>query len=313
MNIRHMEYFAALCEEKSFSAAASKLNISQPTLTQTVQKLEGAAGAPLLDRSRSPFTLTEAGEIFLESCHKIIDIQNETLSRIAEISSGGGTIRLGIAPYRAVSLLPACLKELEKLYPGIKVVVRELVTGAMLEELKKGELDLAVTIKQDYMDADFNCIPLFEEKVLVAVPGDLALRNPLLRGGAERTSPPAVNIRAFDNMDFILLGENQLLGRYFENVFVKSGLKVKNTVRCTEIETALSMANEGMGAALIISSGLERYKEKFGNLVYYSLDTALPERAVNILCGKKHKLSNAEKTLIGLMKGAENEAGNRIA
>ena len=302
MNIKHMEYFICLCEEKNYSRAAARLGISQPTLTQTIQKLEKTAGTPLIDRSISPFLLTEAGRIYLATCREIVEISHLSERRLAEVRNGvSGTIRLGVAPYRARSILPYCLKEFSALHPNVRIHLRELVTDNLLEEMENGELDLAITVKQENLDSNFHCIPVSEETVLAAIPKDMLEENAALRAAAEAGGLPAVEPAAFRDMRFILLGEGQQLSRYFDLIFTKNDIPVKTMLRCTEIETSLAFANAGAGAALVLSTGIEYYKERFPNLTYFSLNTPTPNRTVYILSRKKQFLSEPENTLIRLL------------
>lgn len=311
MNIKQMEYFICLCEEKSFSKAAAQLNIAQPTLTQAIQKIEMTLGTPLFDRSISPIHLTEAGRIFLETSREITAINRISNARIEEIRQGvNESVRLGLAPYRARSLLPLCVAQFRRLHPNVKLIVRELISDTLLEKMENGELDLAITVKQDHLDASFKCVPLCDENVLIAVSAEIVNANERLANAVKIDGIPTVDLSAFENIDFILLGEGQLLSRYFDSFLAKTIVTPKNMIRCTEIETSLALANSGVGAALVMSTTLQYYRERYPNLHYFAVNTPMPKRTLYILSRKKQYLTEAEKTLIRLLGDVTNDSRN---
>ena len=70
-----MEYVYTIYEEKSFSAAAKKLYMTQPALSAAVKKIEGELGLPIFDRSHSPLRLTDAGQAYIEAAEKILNTE----------------------------------------------------------------------------------------------------------------------------------------------------------------------------------------------------------------------------------------------
>lgn len=89
-------YIYTVYEEGSFSKAADKLFMTQPALSISVQKIEQSIGMPLFDRSRRPLQLTDAGEIYIDTIKKMMQLEKEQQQRINDIRSlTTGSIRLG--------------------------------------------------------------------------------------------------------------------------------------------------------------------------------------------------------------------------
>ena len=100
--LRRFEYVVAIAETGSFSRAADRLNITQPTLSKFVQKLERDIGAELFDRSTIPVKLTKAGELFLNVGRRILDQDRQLRKRLRDIGYQQELeLRVGISPSRA--------------------------------------------------------------------------------------------------------------------------------------------------------------------------------------------------------------------
>ena len=106
MTSQQIEYVLAVAEQRSFSKAAQKLYVTQPSLSQYVMNIEKQLGVQLFDRSTSPIRLTQAGEAFVRSAEQIKVIEDNLmneLSDIAEIKSG--SLKIGASTFRASCLL----------------------------------------------------------------------------------------------------------------------------------------------------------------------------------------------------------------
>lgn len=184
MNLQQLEYILAMDELRHFAKAAEYCNVTQPTLSAMIQKLEDELNTKLFDRTTQPVqpTLTgqkviEQARITLRQANLIKDIVKE------ETCSLGGIFRIGVLPTIAPYLLPRFFPELMEEYPSLDIRVTEMKTQECLEALKTGELE-AVLIAGAAEGAHFHSIPLYYESFL----GYVSRHNALFKKEMIRSS-----------------------------------------------------------------------------------------------------------------------------
>lgn len=107
MNTKQFQYVLALAQEGSFSKAADTLNITQPSLSQYIKKIEKQIGLVLFDRTNGDVRLTDAGKVYIETGRKILDLEHRMENSFTDLSNyKTGSLIIGAAPYRAASMLP---------------------------------------------------------------------------------------------------------------------------------------------------------------------------------------------------------------
>ena len=126
MNIKQAQYIQTIASEGSITAAAKKLYISQPSLSQMVRQVEKELGVTLFDRTSLPLRLTYAGEKYLECAHTMI-VAND----------------LGISVQRGMRILPLAMPKFIARYPNVSLELRETGSVRMEDLLRYGEIDLA--------------------------------------------------------------------------------------------------------------------------------------------------------------------------
>ena len=118
MNEKHMQYVLTVLKEGSFTNAAKKLYVSQPSLSQIIKTAESNLGAPIFDRSTDPITLTPAGQLYVEAARQVTTISTNLRKQVEELSKEEfGTIRLGISVQRGMELLPELYPRFKKRFP----------------------------------------------------------------------------------------------------------------------------------------------------------------------------------------------------
>lgn len=144
MELRYLVSFLALAEELHFGRAAAKLHLTQPSLSQQLQRLERRLGIVLVTRSSHEVRLTPAGEAFREHARAIVE-KLDRATRAARASAEGrsGTIRVGYNLSAWRDVLPRVLSVMHARFPEIVVELSEQRSGAQLAALREGELDVA--------------------------------------------------------------------------------------------------------------------------------------------------------------------------
>ncbi|MCI5081702.1 MAG: LysR substrate-binding domain-containing protein [Saprospiraceae bacterium] len=167
MNIQQLEYIVALDKFKSFSKAAESCFVTQATLSTMVKKLEEELEIVLFDRKTSPIITTECGKELVSEANRIL-LHVQQLKQIALEAKGRieGQLRIGIIPTVAGNLLHRIIPVLLEKYPGLNLEIQEITTDNIIEQLKKGELDVGIAstpLNHSELEEDI----LYYEKLLV--------------------------------------------------------------------------------------------------------------------------------------------------
>ncbi|HEY8796191.1 MAG TPA: LysR substrate-binding domain-containing protein [Gemmatimonadaceae bacterium] len=143
--LTQLAYAVAVDTHRHFERAARACNVSQPTLSMQLQKLEAALGEALFDRSRSPVVPTDIGRVLIAQARVVLG-EAARLGDLRDAASGKfeGELRVGVIPTLAPYLLPAVLEALAQQHPRIELVVEEGVTEAVLDALRVDTLDVGL-------------------------------------------------------------------------------------------------------------------------------------------------------------------------
>ncbi|WP_274911246.1 LysR substrate-binding domain-containing protein [Streptomyces sp. WZ-12] len=168
---RLLEQFVVLAEEKHFGHAARRLSMSQPPLSQAIQRLERGLGASLLERTGRGVKLTAAGAAFAADAKRLLEAQNAAMERVRRISRGvEGTIRLGYVSSLGHWHLPQLLAVAAREMPGIRLSVRQLASVELAERVREGAVDLAL-VRMPVADlAGVEVREVAKERTVLAVP-----------------------------------------------------------------------------------------------------------------------------------------------
>lgn len=163
-----LEYALAIEKHRHFGEASRACNVTQPTLSQQLQKLEDEIGLILFDRQKKPILPTPEGARFLEQARQVLK-EHEKLLHLAKQSRAGdavGDFRLAVIPTVASDLLPLFLKPFAKRYPKVQLSVEEMKTETILRELAEDRLDGAI-LATPIEGAEFKVHPLYYEPFYV--------------------------------------------------------------------------------------------------------------------------------------------------
>ena len=148
MELRHLRYFLAVAEERSFSRAAEKLHVSQPPLSRQIRDLEAELGVKLLDRNRQGVRLTRLGHAVLARAHALIrdadSFKAEAKILDREIHE---ELRIGYAPSPTALIISKVLAKYHELAPGGRITLQDLTHTEMLLGLKTKKLHAALTLR----------------------------------------------------------------------------------------------------------------------------------------------------------------------
>jgi DNA-binding transcriptional LysR family regulator len=169
MELRHLRYFVAIAEERSFTRAAERLWVAQPGLSTQIRRLEAELGVQLFDRHTRGVDLTDAGELFLERARAALAAADAASATGSDLKHGVvGTVRLGIATGARWHQTSALLERFTRERGAVELTVVECHGGALWRELRDGRLD-ALVAPSCYSSADLQRLELGTEPWVVLV------------------------------------------------------------------------------------------------------------------------------------------------
>jgi LysR family transcriptional regulator, hydrogen peroxide-inducible genes activator len=167
VSLIQLEYIVALDTHRSFSLAADKCFVTQPTLSMQIKKMETDLGITIFDRTKQPIVVTDIGRVIVDQARQVLS-ESKKIEELIQLSKNTltGELKIGIIPSLAPYLLPRFLGNFARKYPGIKISVREYLTHEITEYLQNEKIDVGLLVTPlDF--PGFNETPLFYEKILL--------------------------------------------------------------------------------------------------------------------------------------------------
>ncbi len=169
MELRHLRYFIAIAEERSFTGAAERLWVAQPGLSTQIRRLEAELGVQLFERHPRGIDLTQAGELFLERARAAVSAADVALATGRDLEAGViGSLRLGLAAGARWPLASELLLRFGRERPGVELTVVEAYGGTLWRDLRAGRLD-ALVAPTGHGSADLRTLELGYEDWMVLV------------------------------------------------------------------------------------------------------------------------------------------------
>lgn len=293
--LREMAYVYAVHKEKSFSRAAAKLFISQPALSAMVKKVETHLGTPLFNRSTSPVSLTPAGEYYIQSIERIMEIQGEMAEYFQNLAAmQSSSLSIGSGSFFCIYVLPDVVREFQAKYPNLSMDFVEDGTRDLSEKLKNGLVDFVLDV-QTLDRTAFGQVTWGYENILVAVPAPFAVNKELkdrrlsfeaVRNGEHmRSSVKGIDLAALADEPFILLKKGSDTHQRGLDLCKKYGFKPKILMHLDQLLTCYYIVQEGRGVAFIRDS-IPQYVEETDKVCLYKIDDDLSRRALTLFYRK---------------------------
>ena len=169
MELRHLRYFVAIAEERSFTRAAERLWVAQPGLSTQMRRLEAELGARLFERHTRGVDLTQAGELFLERARLTLVAAETAAATGRDLEAGViGTVRLGLASGARWHLASDLIQQFSRARPGVELSVLEAYGGMLSRELRDGRLD-ALLAPTGHASADLRTLALGSDAWVVLI------------------------------------------------------------------------------------------------------------------------------------------------
>lgn len=168
MNLRDLKYIVAVAKEQHFAKAASKVFVSQPTLSMQIKKLEDELEVKIFERSQKNFLVTKVGEKIIKKAEIILK-EVEEIKNIAKNSQDpfAAEFRIGAFPTLASYFFPKVIGKIHQKFPKLKLFLFEEKTEILIAKLKSGELDVAL-LAMPILEEGLEVRKIFSEDFLLA-------------------------------------------------------------------------------------------------------------------------------------------------
>src|SRR5262252_9000229 len=239
LTARQLHAVLAVAEYNSFIAAAAFLKTSQPALTRTIMRVEDVLGVRLFDRSTRRVAITAAGKEFVAVAERMLNDLQISVRSMREV--GGeqrGQIIISSIMSVANGLIPAVAAKYRAARPGIEIILREGVHGAVLEDIRSGTADLGATYVDDVPD-------FVEAKRVSREVFDVILpREHPLTKTAKRS---AVAFSELANFPLVSLPHDSRTRRTIDGAASSAGLTLRHVATVTQFTTMMSFVRAGVG------------------------------------------------------------------
>ncbi len=243
MELRHLRYFVAVAEEKSFNKAAERLFISQPPLSRQIKQLEEEIGTLLIDRDNRPLKLTEAGDFFYGHAIQILAQSDNLQAMTMRKGNFDNSLSIGFVASILYGILPKVIARFRGIYPNIEIKLYELNSWQQMQALTEGKIDVGFG-RLLFEDASTRRILLREESLVVAAP----VGHHLVR--EQRTG---VNLIDLVNEKLLLypMAPRPSFIDYVLDLFETRKLKVNYFTEVRELHIALGLVAAGEGLTIV--------------------------------------------------------------
>ncbi|MGG4439289.1 LysR family transcriptional regulator [Brevibacillus fortis] len=290
MDIKHLHYFVTVCDQLSYSKAAQKLHISQPSLSNAIKNLEQEVGSPLLERNTRKMELTDAGKILYQKSLLLLSQMNMLKKEMDEVKlTGSGDLIIGIIE-SVKHWIPKVIREYQGRFPSINIKLIEVLSGkAVKESLRKYHTHLLIT-NQFIDEEDIESFPLYDERLMLVLHKD----HPL----AEKDS---VRLNDLASEPFIISTEGFQTREDILTAFALEQVNPQIKFEIERFETALTLVRENLGVTIIPENYLSGSTD--ASLVRKTIESPALDRTVYLAYMKNRYLAPAVQAFLEEVRG----------
>jgi len=265
-----LRYFVAVADEGSFSRAAAKVRVAQPSLSQQIRKLEAEVGQPLFDRLPRSVVITEAGRCLLEYARQILASIGDARRCVDELKGKiAGDVAVGAIPTIAPYVLPELVVTFQKHYPDVTLHIVEDVTAGIARRIEAGELDVALA-STCQKSPTLRIERLGNEPLLALVPEEYPL-----------VKQTVVTFDDLKSQRFLLLHEMHCLSQQVNHLLESRRLHPEIALAGSQLSTIANMVAAGIGVS-IVPQMMVKHQVTPG-CVSLPFAPPVPERELNVL------------------------------
>jgi len=289
MELHQLRYFVEVAKLLSFTRAAGKCHVSQPSLSQQIIKLERELGQPLFERLGRNVRMTDAGLALYARAESILASVDEIRDRVkASADPHRGRVNVGAIPTVAPYLLPPLLRDFSKRYPLATVALDENLTDLVVRGCLEGNLDVGViasSVANDLLRSEI----LLTEELLLALPPKHAFVTKRSISWDDLTGEP-----------FVLMSELHCLGEQVDRFCKQQDCLPAISGQSVQLLTIQELVALGHGVSLI--PAMARRMDRGRRCEYRSLAAPAPTRTIQMAWHKDRYQSPIVKEFIQALR-----------
>ena len=245
VDLKRIHQFVILAETLNFRRAAERLNMAQPPLSVSIQKLEEDLGTKLFIRGSGGVSLTRSGQAILKEARQLLFHGSQLRETAKGVRDGtGGALQVGFVGSATYGLLQKLLPLFRAEYPGVDLVLHEATSVGILQQLEDRALDVGL-VRVPLAQASRATLVLLENDEYVAA---LPRGNRLSSKGMLKLSEMAAE-------SFIMYAPTHAAGLHATAMLAcqQAGFVPQVVQQATQIQTVLALVESGLGVALVPS------------------------------------------------------------
>lgn len=299
--LAQLRTFVTIAENKHFGTAASKLSISQPSLSQALVALETGLGTQLIERSTRKVIVTTVGEELLPYAKSTLDAADAFLSHSRGANGTlSGPLTLGIIPTIAPYILPHLLPSLKEQYPALEPRFVEDQTRHLLQQLRDGHIDAALMALPSEANGMVD-LKLYREEFTIVVPAD----HPL--AGAE-----GLSLETLRELDLLLLDDGHCLHDQILDLCRRADVNLSTTAsavtRAASLTTVMQLVIGGLGSTLVPRSAVDGECRRPGLATASFRQDVVAERQIGLVYRSSSSRAEDFRALGEIITGAFEKA-----
>jgi len=289
MNLQQLRYIIAVNRFRNFAKAADACNITQPTLSAMIVKLEEELDLRIFERTNKSVSPSNAGLKIIHQAESVL-MEVDRISEILSEDKGliGGRLNLSVGPTVAPYILPKFIKHYRKLYPTVDLSIEELKVEFMLDALLRGEIDAGIAISENLRQGILE-IPLYTEKFYVYLAESCWRKLPVF------------NPETLEHESMWIMKEAQCL-RDSAFSFCKARAKGHRIYEAGSIETLIRIVDENGGYTIIPEMHLPFLTEKQRQNVRKIEGDHLSQRRVSLYIKEDYIRQRMLNTIVDALK-----------
>ncbi|MFV0129194.1 LysR substrate-binding domain-containing protein [Streptomyces sp. HMX112] len=252
MELRQLEYFVAVAEERNFTRAAERVHISQSGVSAQIRRLERELGAELFDRSARTVTLTAAGAAAFEHARAALAAAGAVGQAVGEVTGLlRGRLTMGMVIGCTLAPLFDALAAFHRAHPGVELSLREDNSDRLVEGLRSGDFDLGLVGAASGTLHGLDSLTLVSERLVVAVPAG----HPLADAGR-------VTLRDLAAHPVVCMPPGTGLRTVFDRACEAQGVRPRVALQASAADAVAGLACRGLAAAVLSESMAALHRDR---------------------------------------------------